>query len=179
MKKNTCARSVSAIPLLRYISRFLFCPAVSRAHIRGGGGGRPTLQWLPEMPLVSLLPHYNPLCVLRERLMMIMQMSPSESSTGNYHSRDWGFLKFSDCRRGNHGLFGVHVHARECIFGGFSKLAGLWDWGHSGGDCQTRLCPFVRFSSSFFSLSSTEWPHWQKKPKFNSVHVKKKKKKNF
>ena len=33
-----------------------------------------SLQWLPEMLLVSLLPHYNPLCVLREWLMMIMQM---------------------------------------------------------------------------------------------------------
>jgi len=31
-------------------------------------------QWLPEMLLVSLLPHYNPLCVLCECLMMIMQM---------------------------------------------------------------------------------------------------------
>lgn len=28
----------------------------------------------PEMLLVSLLPHYNPLCVLCEWLMMIMQM---------------------------------------------------------------------------------------------------------
>lgn len=33
-----------------------------------------SLQWLPEMLLVSLLPHYNPLYVLREWLMMIMQM---------------------------------------------------------------------------------------------------------
>lgn len=33
-----------------------------------------SLQWLPEMLLVSLLPHYNPLCVLCEWLMMIMQM---------------------------------------------------------------------------------------------------------
>ena len=32
-----------------------------------------SLQWLPEMLLVSLLPHYNPLCVLCEWLM-IMQM---------------------------------------------------------------------------------------------------------
>lgn len=147
----------------------LLCPA--HAYEAGGGGGRPTLQWLPEMPLVSLLPHYNPLCVLCEWLMMIMQMSPSESSMGNYHSRDWGFLKFSDCRRGNHGLFGVHVRAHECIFGGFSKLAGLWDWGHGGGDCQTRLCLLFRFPSSFSSFSSAEWPHRHKKPKFNSVDV--------
>lgn len=33
-----------------------------------------SLQWLPEMLLVSLLPHYIPLCVLCEWLMMIMQM---------------------------------------------------------------------------------------------------------
>lgn len=31
-------------------------------------------QWLPKMLLVSLLPHYKPLCVLCEWLMMIMQM---------------------------------------------------------------------------------------------------------
>lgn len=39
-----------------------------------GDNGCLILQWLPEMLLVSLLPHYNPLCVLCEWLMMIMQM---------------------------------------------------------------------------------------------------------
>lgn len=55
------------------IATSLFLFAYVPRTIRGDGGC-PSLQWLPEMPLVSLLPHYNPLCVLCEWLMMIMQM---------------------------------------------------------------------------------------------------------
>lgn len=38
---------------------------------------------------------------------------PSESSMGNYHSQEWGFLKFSDCWRENHGS---SVSARVYIY---------------------------------------------------------------
>lgn len=54
----------------------------------------------------------------------------SESSMGNYHSRDWGFLKFSDCWRENHGS---SVCVRESVvisFSSFSELEALrlWPW---------------------------------------------------
>lgn len=52
--------------------------------------------------------------------------APSESSMGNYHSRDWGFLKFSDCWRENRGsLACVSTRAWRCVFVSFGKLAGF------------------------------------------------------
>lgn len=47
---------------------------------------------------------------------------------GNYHSRDWSFLRFSDCWRENHGL---SVCARVYI-SQFRWVRGLWDCGHCG-----------------------------------------------
>lgn len=71
----------------------------------------------------------------------------SESSMGNYHSRDWGFLKFSDCWRENHGS---SVCVRESVvisFSSFSELEALrlWPWWclPNEGLCMFCFCFFI------------------------------------
>ena len=68
--------SVILFPLNRWSLHLSSCLVVVLRTISGDNDCPLTasLQWLPEMLLVSLLPHYNPLCVLCEWLMMIMQM---------------------------------------------------------------------------------------------------------
>lgn len=103
-----------------------------------------SLQWLPQMLLVSLLPHYNPLCVLCEWLMMIMQMRHQRAAWVIITGENEAFWNSLTAEEKTVGLQCVWVYIYQYIhqasegrrdrgrgdayqtFRGFSELYALW-----------------------------------------------------
>ena len=83
-----------------------------------------TLQWLPEMLLVSLLPHYNPLCVLCEWLMMIMQMFHRRAAWVIITAENEAFWNSPTAEEKTMGL----QCAWECVFISLGELRALRSW---------------------------------------------------